>query len=94
MKIFFSYCLFFCALLTFGQTKDNFVLIDAKMAKIPKASTKNTKSIADYIATNFKSENEKLRAAFFWVASILVMMWPIWRISNLATLRNRKLRKH
>ncbi len=59
MKIFFSYCLFFCALLTFGQTKDNFVLIDAKMAKIPKASTKNTKSIADYITTNFKSENEK-----------------------------------
>ena len=39
------------------------------MAKIPKASTKNTKSIADYITTNFKSENEKLRAAFFWVAS-------------------------
>ncbi|MCZ8230524.1 transglutaminase domain-containing protein [Flavobacterium sp.] len=39
------------------------------MAKIPKASTKNTKSIADYIATNFKSENEKLRATFFWVAS-------------------------
>lgn len=69
MKIVFPYCLFFCALLTFGQTKDNFVLIDAKMAKIPKASTKNPKSIADYIATNFKSENEKLRAAFFWVAS-------------------------
>jgi hypothetical protein len=69
MKIVFPYCLFFCALLTFGQTKDNFVLIDAKMAKIPKASTKNTKSIADYIATNFKSENEKLRATFFWVAS-------------------------
>ncbi|MFY8111097.1 MAG: transglutaminase domain-containing protein, partial [Flavobacterium sp.] len=39
------------------------------MAKIPKASTKNPKSIADYIATNFKSENEKLRAVFFWVAS-------------------------
>ncbi len=39
------------------------------MAKIPKASTKNTKSIADYIVANFKSENEKLRAAFFWVAS-------------------------
>jgi hypothetical protein len=69
MKIFFSYCLFFCALLTFGQTKDNFVLIDAKMAKIPKSSTKNSKSIADYIAANFKSENEKLRASFFWVAS-------------------------
>ena len=69
MKIYFSYCLFFCALLAFGQTKDNFVLIDAKMAKIPKASTKNTKSIADYIVANFKSENEKLRAAFFWVAS-------------------------
>jgi hypothetical protein len=69
MKIFFSYCLFFCVLLTFGQTKDNFVLIDAKMAKIPKSSTKNSKSIADYIATNFKSENEKLRASFFWVAS-------------------------
>jgi hypothetical protein len=69
MKIVFSYCLFFCAILTFGQTKDNFVLIDTKMAKIPKSSTKNSKSIADYIATNFKSENEKLRAAFFWVAS-------------------------
>ena len=69
MKIVFSYCLFFCALLTFGQTKDNFVLIDTKMAKIPKSSTKNKKSIADYIATNFKSDNEKLRAAFFWVAS-------------------------
>ncbi|WP_189318497.1 transglutaminase domain-containing protein [Flavobacterium sp. LM5] len=39
------------------------------MAKIPKSSTKNSKSIADYIAANFKSENEKLRASFFWVAS-------------------------
>lgn len=69
MKSVFYYFILFWAVLTYGQTKDNTVLIDAKMAKIPKASTKNTKSIADYIATNFKSENEKLRAAFFWVAS-------------------------
>ena len=52
-----------------GQTQDRYALIDAKMTKIPISSTTTTKGIADYIATHFKTDDEKLRASFFWVAS-------------------------
>jgi len=52
-----------------GQTQDRYALIDSKMSKIPLSATATSKGIADYIAANFKSENEKLRASFFWVAA-------------------------
>jgi transglutaminase/protease-like cytokinesis protein 3 len=69
MSAFLHFFLFFWSISTLGQTQDRYALIDAKMGKIPLSSTNTTKGIADYIATHFKTDDEKLRASFFWVAS-------------------------
>jgi hypothetical protein len=54
---------------SFGQTKDIYALVDPKMDKIPKQSTLSSEDIASYVNANFKSENDKVRAVFYWVAS-------------------------
>ncbi|WP_264565647.1 transglutaminase domain-containing protein [Flavobacterium sp. N3904] len=54
---------------SFGQTKELYALIDTKMDKIPKELSTSTTGIAQYINANFKSENDKARAAFYWTAS-------------------------
>ncbi len=46
-----------------------YTAVDAKMAAIPQNQTSSTVDIAAYIATNFNSDADKIRAAFFWVAS-------------------------
>lgn len=53
----------------FSQTNVGFDLIDAKMAAIPVDSTTTTTGISNYIKTNFKTENDKIRAVFYWIAS-------------------------
>lgn len=53
----------------FGQTESNYALIDAKMDEIPSSSTSSTDKIANYINANFKTENDKIRAVFYWIAS-------------------------
>lgn len=53
----------------FGQTKSIYALVDAKMDKIPSNLNTSTEGIAEYINANFKSENDKTRAAFYWTAS-------------------------
>lgn len=55
--------------LSFGQAKVNYTSIDKKMAEIPSNLTTSTDSIAKYINTHFKTENDKIRAAFYWTAS-------------------------
>lgn len=54
---------------SFGQSKVNYALIDKKMAAIPSNLTTSTDSIAKYINANFKTEDEKIRAAFYWTAA-------------------------
>ena len=62
--------LFFCfSLLSFGQAKVNYALIDKKMDAIPDSFANSTDSIAKYINANFKTENDKIRAAFYWTAA-------------------------
>ena len=39
------------------------------MDKIPDSLTTSTSGIANYINENFKSEDEKIRAVFYWTAS-------------------------
>jgi hypothetical protein len=60
---------FFFSLLSFGQAKTNYALVDAKMSAIPDKSTASIASIAKYINANFNSETDKIRAAFYWTAS-------------------------
>lgn len=46
-----------------------FSAIDKKALQIPDSLTKTTENIAGYINANFKTDNEKVRAVFIWVAS-------------------------
>lgn len=65
--------LFFILLSHFsiGQTSSDYSAIDKKMDAIPVNQTATTSGIVDYINSNFKTENEKIRAAFYWTATNL-----------------------
>ena len=67
MKNVFLFLMF--TVVSFGQTKGIYALVDAKMDKIPNDLSTTTVGIAEYINANFKSENDKVRAAFYWTAS-------------------------
>lgn len=56
-------------IVSFGQTKSVYALVDAKMDKIPADLSISTTGIAEFINANFKTENDKVRAAFYWTAS-------------------------
>jgi hypothetical protein len=43
--------------------------IDKKALLLPDSLSKSTDNLANYINSNFTTENEKVRAAFIWVAS-------------------------
>ncbi|WP_281636411.1 transglutaminase domain-containing protein [Flavobacterium marginilacus] len=67
MKNIFLFLMF--TVISFGQAKKPYALIDAKMDKIPLDLCTSTDGIAKYINENFKSENDKIRAVFYWTAS-------------------------
>ena len=67
MKHMFLFLMF--TVVSFGQTKGIYTSIDKKMDAIPDSFTKSTDSIALYVNTNFKTENDKIRAIFYWTAS-------------------------
>jgi hypothetical protein len=48
---------------------NEFAGIDKTALQIPDTMTKGTDAIASYIVTHFKTDHEKARAAFIWVAS-------------------------
>jgi transglutaminase/protease-like cytokinesis protein 3 len=50
---------------------NEFAAIDKKVLSIPDTATLTTSAIADYINSNFTTSADKVRAAFFWVASNL-----------------------
>jgi hypothetical protein len=53
----------------FAQPKNPFALVEAKMNKIPKQSTLTPDALASYVNANFKTENDKVRAVFYWIAT-------------------------
>ncbi|QBN19623.1 transglutaminase domain-containing protein [Flavobacterium nackdongense] len=63
-----SFTLFF-SVFSFAQANLGYELLDKKMALIPLQSTTSTQEIAKFIAANFKTDNEKIRAVFYWTAS-------------------------
>ena len=69
MKIKFLFFGFFFSILSFGQTNIEYASIDKNIAAIPSNLTTSTDGIAAYIKANFTSENDKIRAIFFWTAS-------------------------
>ncbi len=60
---------FLFSILDFGQTNVGYGLIDKKIDEIPINSTTSTDEIARYINANFRTENDKIRAVFYWTAS-------------------------
>lgn len=69
MKNIYLVLSFFFSLLSFGQANVGYALVDAKMNVIPANATNSTEAIAKYINANFKTENDKIRAVFYWTAS-------------------------
>ena len=60
------------------------------MAEIPNQSTFSTNSIADYITSNFKTDDEKIRAVFYWTASTISYDIENMRVLNYTdTFENR-----
>ncbi|SHF73024.1 Transglutaminase-like superfamily protein [Flavobacterium fluvii] len=62
----FTFCF---STLSFGQVNAGYTLVDAKMNVIPANATVSTDAIVNYIKANFKTDNDKIRAAFYWTAS-------------------------
>ena len=64
--------------------------IDRKMAQIPNRLTFSTNTIADYIKSSFKTEEEKIRAVFYWTASTISYDVDNMRVLNYTdTFQNR-----
>ncbi len=61
--------LFFFSLVSIGQIKTSYAVVDAKMNAISGNSTSSINTIARYINANFKTDKDKIRAAFYWTAS-------------------------
>ena len=59
----------FLSVLSFGQSQTDYTLIDSQISKIPNSSTTSIKGIANYINSNFRTDNDKIRAIFYWTAS-------------------------
>lgn len=55
--------------LLFAQAPKDYSVLDKKMAKIPDSLTATTKGISKYIQANFQSEEDRIRAVFYWTAS-------------------------
>jgi hypothetical protein len=53
----------------YTQNAIDYAGIDRKALAIPGAQTNSTANIADYINTHFKTDNEKVRAIYTWVAA-------------------------
>ncbi|MFY8182433.1 MAG: transglutaminase domain-containing protein [Flavobacterium sp.] len=69
MKFVFQLTSLFFFSFVVAQVKNEYATIDAIMNKIPAEKTTSTTDIADYITLNFKSESDKIRAAFYWTAN-------------------------
>lgn len=75
MKLtFFTAALLFFVSVLYAQQPpatsiNQYALIDKKASNIPDTLTHSTTAIAAYISSNFKTDLEKLRAIFIWIAS-------------------------
>ena len=69
MRNIFIAFFFFFTLINFGQATTTYSSIDAIMKAIPLSSTTSTTAIASYITNNFKTDNDKVRASFYYTTS-------------------------
>ena len=69
MKNIFLLLFSLCSISSFGQANVGYTLVDAKMNLIPDNATISTDAIVNYINANFKTDDDKIRAAFYWTAT-------------------------
>ncbi|WP_264519796.1 transglutaminase domain-containing protein [Flavobacterium sp. N1994] len=69
MRLILVFSFLFLTQFSIGQTSEGYLNIDKTIAKIPDSLTTTTSKIASYITANFKTENEKIRAVYYWTAS-------------------------
>lgn len=69
MRNYFSFLILFLSVFSFAQTKTTYTVVDNKITVIPRDLSGSTAGIAAFISTNFKTDNDKIRAAFHWTAS-------------------------
>lgn len=67
MRKFLLISVLFISTLSFGQ----FEVIDVKMDEMPDGQESSTTSIANYISENFTTDDDKIRAIFYWTASTI-----------------------
>ena len=69
MKNVFLLFTFLFSVSSYSQANVSYALVDAKITAIPAIFTNSTEAIAKYINSYFKTENDKIRAVFYWTAS-------------------------
>ncbi|MES2747188.1 MAG: transglutaminase domain-containing protein [Bacteroidota bacterium] len=69
MKHYIQLIVLFVCGFGFAQNTNSYEAIDKKMDVIPASMATSTESIADYIVKNFSTNEEKIRAAFYWTAA-------------------------
>ncbi|MEO6730843.1 MAG: transglutaminase domain-containing protein [Ferruginibacter sp.] len=99
MKWLLFLCLYVCCNAMARGQGFNDMAVDNRARYIPEMQTKSTASIASYINSNFKTDQEKIRAIYTWVVtnirydtdSMLPINWSLYpEERNAATLRRRK----
>ena len=67
MRKFLLISALFFSILSFGQ----FETIDKKMSEMPDSFASSTAAIAGYISQNFTTDDDKIRAVFYWTVSTI-----------------------
>ncbi|WP_339918994.1 transglutaminase domain-containing protein [uncultured Flavobacterium sp.] len=72
MKNCYLFTILLLSLVSFAQSKPQYLLIDEQISKMPVRYSNSTDNIAHYINSNFKTADDKIRAVFYWTASNIV----------------------
>lgn len=72
MRFKLTLLLYLCfSLFASAQSTARYVDTDVRAMQIPKASTRTVEDIATYIKANFSTDEEKARAAFYWISQTI-----------------------
>jgi hypothetical protein len=69
MKTIYVLLAFLFSILSFAQRQTQYAIVEKQMSEIPLRFTYSTDAIAHYINARFQTEDEKIRAVFYWTAS-------------------------
>ncbi|WDF64077.1 transglutaminase domain-containing protein [Flavobacterium sp. KACC 22763] len=69
MKKYIVSIIAFYSVVSAGQVKNKYEVVDNKIKDIPASFNNSTEDIANYIKSNFESDDDKIRAVYYWTAS-------------------------